>query len=246
MGPRTKTLFHFTESLATLQCILKEGFWPKYVLEDISWLESGIPRLAWPMVSFCDIPISRLRNHTDFYGTYGIGLCRKNWKATGLNPLLYVSPDSVLRDCLRDLLLDVNSNSSSRIRTAAAILLANCKPLEGMAEANGGKQAKDFYSECEWRFIPWVSREDNGGEHGFFLTEDKFQNTQVRDTANAERRQQMLGIVPGDIRYLLVRSWEDASDLISFIDTEMADYAAIVRNMLKTKISVLEEVTCDM
>jgi len=107
MNARTKTLFHFTKSLDILLRILEEGFWPHYSLEDISWLNGPVPRLAWPIVSFCDIPISRLHEHTNFYGNYGIGLCRERWRATGLNPLLYVSSDSIVKESLRELLLEV-------------------------------------------------------------------------------------------------------------------------------------------
>ena len=89
MNARTKTLFHLTKSLDVLTQIMVEGFWPQYSLEDIAWLD--IPnksRLAWPMVSFCDIPILRLRKHTEDYGNYGIGLCREDWSPTGLNPVV--------------------------------------------------------------------------------------------------------------------------------------------------------------
>jgi hypothetical protein len=165
MKARTRTLFHFTKSLETVMRILQEGFWPKYSLEDTSWIDPRVPRLAWPMVSFCDIPISRLCEHTDFYGSYGIGLCRQQWKAYGLNPLLYVSPDSMLIRELRELLLAATSNSNRRIRTCANVLLAHCKSLAGFAERNGQRCPKDFYAECEWRFLPWV--EGDGGENKF-------------------------------------------------------------------------------
>jgi len=150
MNARTKTLFHFTKSLDILLRILEEGFWPHYSLEDISWLNGPVPRLAWPIVSFCDIPISRLHEHTDFYGNYGIGLCRERWKATGLNPLLYVSSDSIVKESLRELLLEVENNRDLRSKTNAMVVLAHCKPLGGWMTASGEKKMeKDFYSECE-------------------------------------------------------------------------------------------------
>jgi hypothetical protein len=89
--PRTTCLFHFTESLDILCKILKEGFWPQYSLEDIAWLNGPVPRLAWPMVSFCDIPITRLHDHTKFYGCYGIGLWREQLIPTGVSPVTYVT-----------------------------------------------------------------------------------------------------------------------------------------------------------
>ncbi len=242
MNARTKTLFHFTQTPENLLHILEEGFWPRYCLEDISWLDCETRRLAWPMVSFCDIPISRLREHTEFYGSYGVGLCRERWKATGLNPLLYVSPDSILRDLLRDLLLDIRKNPDSRIKTAGMVVLASCKPLSGVMEVNGVKREKDFYSECEWRFLPWVE----GGKYGFFLREEQFRNDEFLKEANEERRNdRMLDFQPDDVRYLLVKTRDDVHRLVSFINTKMSHYPATVLDMLKTRIVVLDEVSGD-
>jgi len=243
MNARTKTLFHFTKTLDNLLSILKEGFWPRYSLEDITWLDCETPRLAWPMVSFCDIPISRLQEHTEFYGNYGVGLCRETWKATGLNPLLYVSPDSILRDLLRELLLDVRKNPNLRIKTAAMVVLATCKPLAGLMEVKGTKRRKDFYSECEWRFLPWVE----GGKYSFFMREEQFRDAlQLRD-ANEERRQsRMLEFYPDEVRYLLVETPEDVHRLVDFINTQMADYSPVARDVLKTRIIILDDIGSDL
>jgi hypothetical protein len=245
MNARTKTLFHFTKSLDILLSILEEGFWPRYSLEDITWLDGGLPRLAWPMVSFCDIPISRLRKHTEFYGNYGLGLHRERWQATGLHPVLYVSPDSMLRNLLRELLLDVRRNPDQRVKTASMVVLAHCKPLDGWMEVNGQKMKKNFYSECEWRFLPWVEGV-GAGKYGFLLKEEDFHNKAAIREANEERRNdRMLTFLPADVRYLLVKSPDDVSKLVSFIEGKMLPYASVVRDMLKTRIMVLDEVLTD-
>jgi hypothetical protein len=245
MNARTKTLFHFTKRLDRLLRILQEGFWPQYSLEDVAWLDGGVARLAWPMVSFCDIPISRVREHTEFYGSYGIGLCRERWRATGLNPLLYVSPGSILRDSLKELLLEVRKNPDPRSKTNAMIVLAHCKPLEGLTEVNGEIRKKDFYSECESRFTPWV--EGGGGwKHGFLMEEQEFRDKQALEEANDERRNdRMLKFVPADVRYLLVKSVEDVPQLVRCINTELASYSPDVLDVLKTRITVLDEICSD-
>ena len=244
MNARTKTLFHFT-SLDNLLRILQEGFWPKYSLEDVAWLDGGVARLAWPMVSFCDIPISRVREHTEFYGSYGIGLCRERWRATGLNPLLYVSPDSILKNSLRELLLEVRRNPDPRSKTNAMIVLAHCKPLEGLAGVNGELRKKDFYSECEWRFAPWVEG-SGGGSYGFLMKEEVFRDERALKEANDERRKDgRLSFEPADVRYLLVKSVEDVPTLVRCINTELASYSPDVLDVLKTRITVLDEICSD-
>jgi len=248
MNARTQTLFHFTKSLDVLLRILEEGFWPQYSLEDLTWLNNpkAVPRIAWPMVSFCDIPISRLREHIGTYGNYGIGVCRQQWTAAGLNPILYVSPDSLLRDFLSELLLESQHTSDRRKRTAGMVLLAHCKPLKGTSEIDGTTRTTDYYSECEWRFIPWV--EVVGGEknYSFFLKEDQFRDKGILATANDERRRdQMLRVWPDAVRYLLVRTREEVPKVMNFIDSKIV-HPKLVKDMLKTRIIVWEEISGDL
>lgn len=92
MDPRSHTLFHFTKSSKVLKLILKNGFWPRYCLEDVSWMgmdAEDAEYVAFPAVCFCDIPLSRIDEHVAFYGAFGIGL-RKEWAViNNLNPILY-------------------------------------------------------------------------------------------------------------------------------------------------------------
>ena len=79
MEPKSDNLFHFTKTLDILKSILKNRIYPRFCLEDIEWCGLSPDKfLAFPMSCFCDIPLSRLSEHTDFYGNYGIGLT-KDW-----------------------------------------------------------------------------------------------------------------------------------------------------------------------
>lgn len=251
MNARTKSLFHFTKKFDTLLRILEEGFWPRYSLEDVEWL--GIPetpKVAWPMVCFCDIPISRLGVHTRFYGDYGIGLCRERWTATGLNPLLYISPDSILKNHLKELFGEARKNHDQRLKTNMMAHIAHCKPMEGEMLVDGEMRKKDFYSECEWRFTPWVEAIGGENKFGFSLAETEFLKESTWNEANNERRKDILPFVPADITHLLVKSVEDAYKLVHFIDTkygrsENARYPDYVLHVLKSRILVLDDIQCD-
>ncbi len=91
----SNTLFHFTESIDHIISILKKDFRPNLSLEDLSCL--GLKsKLAIPMVSFCDIPLSQTLLHMKHYGCYGIGLSKSWGKNHGINPVLYTYQDSPL------------------------------------------------------------------------------------------------------------------------------------------------------
>ena len=83
MALSANTLFHFTSSLDILISILTRDFIPRYSLENYNVLMPKINNrkgleVGIPMVSFCDIPLSKVSQHIDIYGRYGIGL-EKNW-----------------------------------------------------------------------------------------------------------------------------------------------------------------------
>lgn len=105
------SLFHYTDSLNTLNIILETGFRYSYSFEEHSkrvakgedWtlLDNmtimGAPQpqygIAAPMICFCDIPLLKTSEHRAKFGSYCIGinkeLMRKELPV--LNPLLYVT-----------------------------------------------------------------------------------------------------------------------------------------------------------
>lgn len=55
---RTSSLFHFTKKLDVLKSILWTGIIPNFCKEDLSY-EDRKRIIGVPMVSFCDIPLTR-------------------------------------------------------------------------------------------------------------------------------------------------------------------------------------------
>lgn len=158
MASKSHTLFHFTDSVDTLLSILTTGFWPRYCAEDFRWYNEALEYISYPIVSFCDIPLTRINEHTDFYGKFGLGISREWAISEGINPVIYLTENSALRYSLLQLAqpkkfvpppnLDLYTDHFFEI-------LSLIKPISGkMPTSKGGEIEKDFCLESEWRFSP--------------------------------------------------------------------------------------------
>lgn len=97
------TLFHFTANQQSLLSILENGFYVRYSLENYESLISGDAELVIPLVSFCDIPLAQIKNHSNTYGTYAIGLTKAWGMRNKINPVIYSYPESTTADILNQL-----------------------------------------------------------------------------------------------------------------------------------------------
>jgi len=163
---RAQSLFHFTRGMDILKAILLDkAFWPRYCLEDVSWIRSRKQHAAFAMVCFCDIPLSKLSNHTACYGLYGLGLAKTWGQINGVNPVLYLNDRSPLKHCLRALFDQADwiyEGAGSAAYLQGIELAAYVKPYEGIARKDGVETAKRFYDESEWRYVPHSLYKDTG------------------------------------------------------------------------------------
>lgn len=222
-APRSTTLFHFTKSLDILKNILTAGFLPRYSLEDISWLGLQQDAIAFPVVCFCDIPLSRITDHVQFYGQFGIGM-KQEWAITnGLNPIIYVSQTSHVADLLRkemtaaSIAMDKMNDDSymDNIRR----IIGYCKPLTGQMSLQGVAVTKPFYQESEWRFL---ATHTNVTGH---LRRTSFADIPKRDQANnLVAKHCALSFKPQDVKYLFVENESDIPDLVNYINSQLSRY----------------------
>lgn len=103
------TLFHFTASRQNLLGILSNGLYSRYSLENFESLIDDKAEIVFPMICFCDIPLSQVKRHTVSYGKYAIGLSKKWGMDNKVNPVIYTYPKSTTADILNGLMAELSN-----------------------------------------------------------------------------------------------------------------------------------------
>lgn len=245
MFPHSSSLFHFTKSINVLQAVLKAGFWPKYCLEDVQWQNyEGHEFVAFPMVCFCDIPISRISDHVAFYGSFGIGLTKEWGAKNGLNPVMYFAGDNPVHKAVKSLtqimhnLLEPTKESGLR---DVRYILAHSKPTSGRMLVSGEQKVKEFYQESEWRFVPI---NDNIDDHLLF---NRFQDHDIVTACNEKTLQFCpLKFLPTDVRYIFVPTDSDIPVIMNFLQAELDHYQSADLKVLMSRVTSLESISKDL
>ncbi len=249
------TVFHFTESIVNLEGILKSGFYPQICCEDFIGtisneedMEKGVP-----MVCFCDIPLSQIRNHVKYYGNYALGLSKEWAIENQVNPVLYTYPNSSLAEKLTVLLnklveSEKNKNNEdlveSKIIKQYMSTIQYVKPYEGRLWKNGNwtKKPVRFYDEREWRFIPQVLL----GKKTLFLSRDLLFKSGSYDTLQKlnnkirETNDCRLSFEPKDIKFIIVSK---ENEVLSMIDkVKRNNFSDEEVQILTTRIISIESI----
>jgi hypothetical protein len=249
MKPKSHTLFHFTKNIDVLKNILYNGFWPRYCLEDASWYSGPQSeyQLAFPMVCFCDIPLSRLDEHVGFYGDYGVGVTKSWALANDLCPVMYLAKTSQVSNAIRRITTG-NFRTENYDGSAGDInsLISNIKPIEGRMLVNGNLLVKEFYQESEWRYVI-KNLIDDRSESRVWLTENEFLNEEFRESENLKTKQNhSLKISPSDIKYIFVKSESDIPNIVNFIQNDLDHLPASDLKILLSKIISIETIREDI
>jgi hypothetical protein len=196
------------------------------------------------MVSFCDIPLSQIKEHIDKYGSYGIGLT-KEWAARNkLNPVMYLQPGSFLTESVRQVLIGYRKGGEDLSEKDEPLinLLRYAKNYEGDLKRDGKKTIKAYrYSdEREWRYVPPNNLVSLMFLSDSSLTEDK------RKKANTAISDIRLPFEPDDIRYIIIK---EESEIGFFLDVlrraKGKTYPAHAIERLSTRILTASQIRTD-
>jgi len=229
------TLFHFTKTKSNLLGILKEGFNPQFCMENIIY-GGRFNEFAIPMVSFCDIRLSQIKDHIKNYGSYGIGLSKEWAENKGLNPILYLRKNSYLSNNLSSIKIDITSLLRSHRKTehvsSFLYIFRYLKNYEGnFLKGKKTRQKIIFYDEKEWRYVP----------SSIVLKKESYENG--LEKAIAESNLEKLSFEPKDIKYIIIKKDTEINKMIDTISKFKYDYETV--KVLCSRIITSEQIFND-
>ena len=273
---KSNSLFHFTPKEEYLLDILENGFWPRYCSEDIEWLipkdfknelerqekdnfwetltkeliKYNISSIAYPMSCFCDIPLSKITAHTDFYGGFGLGMTKEWGIRKRLNPIFYLSDNSIIPNLIQSFLLKTapidfwkSIQSEKTNQNTIVQLMKFLKPLRGKMKVNGKEVTKNFDEECEWRYAP--ASDENNLFPNFLPNFLANNNEELQDSNIVTKKVASLNFEPSDIKYIFVPEDSNIPTIINKINTIFTNYPEHERLLLLSKVISLDTIRKD-
>ncbi|NOQ32264.1 MAG: hypothetical protein GQ570_14225 [Helicobacteraceae bacterium] len=206
-----------------------------------------------PMVSFCDIPLSEVKNHVKRYGSYGIGLTKEWAIKSKLNPVLYIQEGSYFAENISS---SINSYNRSIKSLSKAIsiqpfmeldeehkgfldVLRYIKNYQADLKRKDKPPEKDyrFSDEREWRYVPNITEHIEG-----ICFEAQYDEKRLTDSIKDYR----LRFEPNDIKYVIVKDDNDIEEFLEVFHKEKGNkytYSDIQR--LSTRIITTEQIMND-
>ncbi len=256
----SNTLFHFTNSADKIISILKNGFAPRFCLEELGYelffdMKHGKQdETAVPMTCFCDLPLSKIDKHLEFYGSYGIGLSKEWGQQNGLTPLTYIHDNStqisylkrvgnlIARDFSTIDMLDKLPMEENPL-VALFELSGFYKPYNGQIWRINKYVDKRFYDEREWRYVPFINKKEGTD---YRLTKEEFLNDIKRASANdILAKTNSLKFKCENIKYIIVHKESEMIALFDALDSMSEEFSDDERKILKTKIISTEQILQD-
>jgi hypothetical protein len=248
MSISSNSVIHYTSKLENLKGILKEsGFKLKYCSELVTLNNNYSLPMATPMVCFCDIPLSEVKNHIDSYGSYGIGLYKTWAKRSGLNPVLYLEKESEISKLVeaqvkRLIELQEKASSDKILQQTILNIAQYCKNYEGpLKHGKIDNENYRFYDEREWRYIPNI---EAIGDAPLIIHGDKYNKN--KDSFNEKIRDKYLKFEISDISYIIVNDDEDIPEILSIINSDYEEKCTARQlKVLGTKIITKNQIFND-
>ncbi|MGI4862970.1 MAG: abortive infection system antitoxin AbiGi family protein [Janthinobacterium lividum] len=256
MAVSSKSIIHYTENLDTLKSIISDGHLRlKYCLEELKLFGKRSMSGAYPMVCFCDLPLTMAKEHIKKYGSYGIGFSKEWARTNQLNPVFYLEANSNINKYITEQSdeyiknVDVKKVSKEelannfKLEQEFARLTAFCKNHEGPLIRKGKPTIKNytFYDEREWRYVPDSSLL---GPLRLALNADNYLADKERYNQGLQAHN--LCFEHSDISYIIVKNESDIDAVSMSLTAKYAeDLNLRIMRKLLTKIISVQQIEDD-
>ncbi len=247
MSLSSNSIIHFTKTSEALKGILQENFNIKYCLEIIKL--NGQLNYAAPMVSFCDIPLSQVKEHIGKYGAYGIGLTKEWAQRNLLNPVLYIQNNSYLANSINESYNEmfnkkkIDWNKIGANQKNWLNILRHVKNYEADL-ARGGEVIKNyrFSDEREWRYTP--NYEDCPQ---MAINPNTYKSEFDKENTNQRLKKLKLNFEPNDIKYIIIERESEISEFVEILKKSKGNkYSYNDVERLMTRIITTEQIITDL
>lgn len=251
MGLSANIVWHQAPFQAIVDILRAKNFICSYSTETIKWRRSSL-EVAFPMVSFCNLPISDMKEYlTDnktnkLIGKYGdctIGMSYEWAYNSGMSNVWYLDPTC---DFLRET-LPSKSNLLKSLKSPKYhnrwLLLSRIKPFTGNLESKGFINYR-FYDEKEVRYVPKPVLCNSKIKK--VLTKEEYIQYKAKRQA-LTRKDKGDGLIPdlrlpftlSDIRYILCSSDKQIVQVQELVRAEKQDiifmtYSRVVEDIIGT------------
>lgn len=239
------TLFNFVPKFDYLLTYLKNKMIsPRYCAEDLEFLGlEKIQKMAYPMKCFCDINMHRLEEHLYWYGYYGVAFPKEWGMHQGIQPVQYINQEAQLRKDFSEAFSVALQQDAAKAEMENYMLhqLMYYKPYSGMFEnRNTGEIThKCFTDECEWRYIPDVTR--NGFQQVYFdndIVNSDGLKTIVSNSMEG-KGEISLNFDYSDLKYVILKTRRDFNNLLG--EMSAMDLSEKEKLEIVSKVIIWEE-----
>ncbi len=242
----SNTVTHFTQDKESLFGILADNFQINYCLERY---KLGNKELAAeiPMISFCDIPLSQIKDHIEKYGKYGIGLSKEWATRMGLNPVLYIEQQSHLANnlcsAMETFLGSYGPNGKlTNSQTYLVDVLRYIKNYQGDLQRKNKKTIKNyrFSDEREWRYSP-----PHSDTYEMIVPRKEYESD--KENYDASIKDLRLRFEPNDIKYIFIKEDSEITDFVDILRrTKGKTYSHQDVERLMTRLLTTEQIMNDI
>lgn len=221
MGLSSNILWHQTNHASLKNIIKSRSLKCSYSLEEVDEILGQ--KVAFPMISMCDLPISELTEYQGKYGDYAIGLSREWGVKNRFTPIWYYEPKSRVPHLLKKMLGEaVNTDSDSILSLLGVISFL--KKMEGPLPKHYYSKYR-FYDEREVRYVPSFDYLASGGVEPV-LREEDYYNYKLSHNDKA-LIDESLTFGWADIRYIIVKEDKQIPAMVDLLEKLRCDNKTI-------------------